>query len=78
VGAPRSRPFRPFSPFLIDVLGVDAPKARRHGILWLSRLAINGRKRSKNGAKAVFSPAIAESSPDQRRLFGMAKIDEHR
>jgi hypothetical protein len=47
---------------------VDAPKGRHDNVLRLSTLAINGRKRSKNGVKTVCSTTTGECSLDQLRL----------
>jgi hypothetical protein len=68
--------FDRFRRFSTVFLTADASKARRDGVLRLSCLAINGRRRSKNGAKTVTTPIAAERRLDQRRLSARRKMDE--
>jgi len=51
----RSSHFDGFRHLLLELLGVDAQKARRYGIFPLLRSQINGRKRCLNGPKMDFS-----------------------
>jgi hypothetical protein len=55
---------------------VDRPKSRRDGIFALSLGAINGRKRSRNGAKTAFAAVAAEGSPAQPLLSTWRKVTD--